>query len=486
MKNCIAFIIMFICSYHISIGQDYKIEWSESLSDKYKRYRLVDMDDSHYYVMAERNYKGYLKTYDFNHQLVHTQTLSMTYEGVNVRFNKTITTSSGKYLYFSGWDNKKKKWFILKTPFKDGKTTPFFEKVHEHKYAVEFNNSATRFSNYDYSNDMVISRDKNYVGYINATSSTDKGNGEELAIAVFDNQMNLTWSKVVHFDFKDKAQDVLQVVVDNQGSVYVLTKFNKYADRNTTRTEKIADVHRVYKLTKDKREAFDINIGDDYKVGNAALCFPTGETTDFVVTGFYENKVKDKKDKKATRQYDGIFYATSSNNTLKNIKINSFEEERKKANYFRMSNLLYYEDGSIGFSAERVLGGDSYLSKDILVGRLSREGNLGYLKHIGKFMGSDYLPEACRAKVFLQNGKTYLVYNEIIPRKKQFTKFIEIDSKTGKIITNITIWDEKMRRKMKTLRPFLCDGINGKLLLGYSTIESSSYQYTFGIVNLNQ
>jgi hypothetical protein len=78
------------------------------------------------------------------------------------------------------------------------------------------------------------------------------------------------------------------------------------------------------------------------------------------------------------------------------------------------------------------------------------------------------------------------VYNEILSRKKQFTKFIAIDSKTGKIEANTTIWDEKIKRKMKTLQPFLCDDIEGKLLLGYSTIDDLSYQYIFGIVNITK
>lgn len=135
--------------------------------------------------------------------------------------------------------------------------------VHEYAYAkgsvfgIFKSIAVTVMEDKDYSG-MAMSKDSNYVVFINSLSALDKST-EKLIITVLDKNMNILWTSSQEFDHLDKDLRVVNFAVSNTGEVYIYATM-KLAKGVTSGK----DGHNIFRVTKNELKAYPIKF--DWKI----------------------------------------------------------------------------------------------------------------------------------------------------------------------------------------------------------------------------
>jgi hypothetical protein len=460
MKKVILF-SLFLFLFSLSASSQYEVEWGpvyKSPRSFSVNTKLIGMEGQHYFLLTTNRRDYTLLKYDLNHQLVSKQDIDMKYyDREEVEFDKLIKTSKGTFAYFTQITHLDKRQLLV-AKFNNGNFEKM-RKVFQYEESVSMLNFKWNL-NSDLANSLVISENKNKVAYSNVTTIKD-GNKDKIAIAVFNAEMELEWSKLQSLDYKDKQVVIKQTVVDNNGEVYILARVadtnNKIGYEELHLNGLSQFKYKIFHVTEGKMKEININIGADIAPVNAALFCPKGDFTKIIVAGLYA-------DTKKKSHIKGVFYASfNKKDGITNYKNHEISKGQGLGKSFKIGDFFQYSDGTIGFLAEEFyitkrFTSDSkgitkvyytHYNNNILIPKFDKNGKFLNLQIINKQYSSSNFAITSYATAF-NNDKLYLIFNnynnkgerkKILDISRQIhTDFVVIE-KDGKISYNETIFN---------------------------------------------
>lgn len=510
MKNW--HLTIFFCFVFFTEGfaQQYKPTWGPSYKKEggiFGDFELIGLEGDHYYMLMRPKKSNTLLKYDLNHKLVSNQKLDLKYGKEKITLQKLIRTRKGAFGYMTDYDPSKKKWQVFATPFNDGS----FGKVkrvltHDFTYRVKFIGFGFGYTNQDNEETMIESEDGSHVGYTSILSSSDSKKNEQLAIAVFDENLDIKWKKIQRFRYKDKKIEITQSIVSNNGVVYVLAKVI------TPKSKKKGSLprydYKAFKITEEGMKEFNIKLGGTNIAPLSLSLFLPDDEHEFVMSGIYTDAEKKSGVK-------GVFFASGDSETgINNTKTVKFDQEiidlfatkkeKKKNrginNNFKIENVVQHRDGTVSLVIEEryvtsTTTMDSkgrwdtdyvYHSNGIIIPRFTLDGELVKIQKIDKsFKSADYYDTSYSIAVY--NNKIYLVYND----QKSRGERKEMKGKRGWIYTDMVVVDENgdiefeetifNSKEIKMFFiPSLSDYSNDVLLIGTYVGK----KYAFGTIKL--
>ena len=510
MKKTIQVLFCLFLLPFLGHSQSYKPEWGPVYKKEgglFAPYRLVGMDNDHYYLLMQPRKGGTLLKFDFNHKLASNQKLDFKYKKKKIHLQKFIETKNGTYGYLSAHDPKTNEWNVFSSQFTGGKFSPI-KRAYSHPFKMKkfFLWGLSNYSN-DRGHELVISDNKSLVGFTNVVDNLKKEGEESIKVALFDADMKLKWEKTQKFKYKDKSISILQTVIGNDGVVYVL---GKIWDRQKNKKPKGLPKfdYKVFRITEQEMAEYPIDLGPTLAPTDAGLFFPKSNENEFILAGFYTNA-----NKKSGIQ--GVFYASGNmQEGIKNTKTTKFESEflenlaRKKdiekdrglRHSFDIDNFFELQDGSIGFIAEEdyVISHTSrdgngntrtsytYYTNDIIIPRFGADGSLTNIEKVEKFFSSQAYGYTSYS-VAVHDNQIFLLFNDHksrADRKKMkgkrrwtYTDLVVIDEE-GYIATNKTLFNSN--EIDLNFIPSMSDYYGNKFLVGSASMK----KYSFGIIDL--
>ena len=492
--------------------QNYAPNWGPIYKKEgglFASYKLVGIDDDHYYVIVFSKKINTLLTYDMDHKLVSHDQLDINFGKEKIYLDKFIHTQNGTFGYMNKFDKKADQWSVFVSPFDDGKFGKT-RKILSHEFKIRVKLSFFVFTNYtnnDKLNELIVSQDKSHVAYSNILSSNDNKSNEEMVVAVFDADLNEVWKKNQTFEYLDKKIILEQTTVGNDGVVYILAKvFEKREKR-----EKGLPTYdyKVFRITKDDMKEYAFVLGDDVAPVDAALYFPNNDS-EFILAGFYTDA-----DRKSGRK--GMFYASgNAEQGIKSVELSKLDadflndivsekdlkKDRGLSNGYDIDNFFKYNDGSIGFIAEEdfVVTHTSmsdgkrvtyfvYHTNSIVIPRFSSTGKLLNIQKIPKQFASRSSYITSFSSAFIDD-KIYLLFNDFKDRDERtdekgkkgrkgwrYTDMVVIN-KDGEIEFNETLFNSD-ELELEFI-PDLSDYSSEKIIIG----SGNGKKYSFGIIEL--
>lgn len=481
-------------------AQGFKVNWSDSQkkSKEIAALNIIGIEGEHYYYLETIKKKAIITKCDKNHQKVEEQILSIDYDKGIKKFSEVINTKSGQYLYFVNWNRRNKTFQLLTSTFEDGKAGEI-KKIHEHSFNTKeylplyLNENMVKMR--DCIDRIVVSSEKNYVGFVNsyslndvnpAATNRDRKDPDKMELVVFDDKMNKAWSKTQVFDYPDRAITIHQADVDNQGNLYLLARLTEYAEPKSKEGE-----YKVFVISQNDFKSFDIQLEDNFIPESVKINATNKKDTDFVITGFYGKK-------NTKNDYQGFLYIEGNkNNGVSKTRLNSLDdihskfsistEKSKKEKKYNISENIFFEDGTIGVIVNIIVEYD-YLktaSKGRIVISLSKEGEIKAYQKINSSGDVEAL-------IHIKNDNIYLIFDNLATKKElrkskkksirsvQATDLVVI-SKEGKKILNKRLFtgadkDMHFRRYLSATN---IRGLNdGTILLGCWDVN----KFAFGLI----
>ena len=415
-------------------AQSYKLTTSELRKpSSYPNELFIFLEDSHYYVLRSEKKSETIDKYNFDHELVGQKPYEETTSPLFRDNRKIIKTSDGKYLYTPTWNNRNSQFQFKVSKFEnEGLSTPKI--AHEYRMDPNIANSlyirVLILINEDIASTIQVSENGEYVVYARIVESRDKGK-EKFLISVFDSKFNPVWEKIQDFEYDDKQLKIESVDIDNEGKVFLSTKYFQDTKKTKTKEEEVHYTSKVFTVTKDELKEYDINLG----TGNFPIrlsLYLNVENTNFIATGFYKNSTE-------VKGFQGIYYCTNTGNTeMDKVVLNPFEnlemkdliseEDKEESNGLSSRNyiymLVYFDDGTLGFITNSSSYDKNHIidtDRKIIFVRFSLDGKIKIFKPIIKCVSSNYHTKVLPLFISSRNGDLYLIYDNkklINPKSK--------------------------------------------------------------------
>lgn len=262
----------------------------------------------------------------------------------------------------------------------------------------------------NYSGGFLFSKNGKYIAYSIDAAYKDK---ETHKVFVFNNNLELLWQKEFTHDKEDEFYSLYDTKVSNNGEIYMLGR----AYNNPVKRE-INKHHELFKVTKEKEESVKLNISNVW-IKNMQLEQTDNEITCvglFSKVNRYEIKgvaffKLDKSSMTIMRQKKETFsqklffdkYGTGTIENLLNYGIRNLVR-LKNGDYIITAEEMNYSFGEYGTT--------SYSFDDIIVTRLSKDGDLIWSRNINKKnRGRKYDGKLSYKSIINENGDVYLFLN---------------------------------------------------------------------------
>lgn len=367
------------------------------------------------------------------------------------------------------------------------------------------------------------SKDSTLFAYCKTLDDDDNDDNSELYISVFDDQLNKKWEKKLHFPIENRKFSVLNFILTNDGSIFLLTRIDEFKGKKNIAIEdgewKQAFKIKLYHLrsTDTTPKEFNIQLPDDLIKEVSISLNPSG---DLVLGGMY-TAMKSKLLKgifymKIKNADDSILFVKKKDFTSEqlakmgdDVTDKNWKKEEGVDSRFNFENILFFKDGSFSMIAEEkyeivttVSNGKTtttsttYYAKDILCMNVDVSGEIKSITTIPKRQKMRLPNYLYHSAMEMENGIAFF-YNE---DEKNLAKDINLHEKL-KYVTSmhdcasvVTVLDKdgKLTRsqlfnsqEVKTLMmPSECKSIGNSamFILGSKTLSIKMNKLRFGIV----
>lgn len=479
MRYYFVFILLSFVCIDSPLAQQTQIDWGQI--EKLKggnRYKFIGVHDSKYSIVCSPDKDNLIRTYNLNNVLLSEEKFDYVVNRDLFRIDGSIKTKSGFYIYMHQYSDKYKEWIIHASKYQGNKFAEPKE-VYFQEVDIEKKRLSRAYSDYlnqrgDVFSDLQLSKDSSKVAFVKFIKRTRNSQDDVLLISVFDDKMNQIWKDVFYYKFGEKSGEVKQVKVTNAGEIYLVSendledrlsgKVKSRKEKNLPSTEFV-----IYHINQEGILDNPIDLGPGLAPVDAAMFFPTDNTDQYLLGGFYTTD-----DHRANRRH-GVFFTYGDREFSQNeIKTHKFDEalledlEKKKSikkgkglkSNFIIKDMLQYENGNIGFLAEETdiqvyyrnnVGGFNngfntvnnmntrqevvYHTDDIIIPMFDQKGNLLSIQKIIKdFNSQTYVNTSYSLAV--NNNKTYIIFND---NKRQS---IKQTNKKGRLFTELVVIDE--------------------------------------------
>lgn len=435
------------------------------------------------------NNMNMIKSYPFDVVLEKAGMLSST--GSKAIFPKKIVYLNDKITVFSTlYDSKSKKitagyHFLSKEGVLDKELKPFTE------ISVTDDDLEKQIS-------FVLSPDKTKILLyypVEAASKTDKPGIFVKVVNAVD--FSTYWES--KYFFPDTEVELEKVMLDNQGTTFILTKNDLEGQEKDKSAQKYK--YMLYTAKKESKSLGDFNlkINDQYFVNNVLVKFDG--KNNILASGFYSEKSANYAKGAFVVNLDAANGSVLINALVpfaSDVSENKDESDKEKA-FYHMRDISFLNDGSIVLVGEQYyiditrsrstygsIGGTpnfTYRYKDVLVMSLSSTGEMKWMKNIPKkqitandgAMYSSIVP-------IVQNNKISILVNGhkdgLEKRLSAFTDnnivyMLEFDA-TGKMQTKSLYTGEQAETR---LSPKVTYRVNEKEIILYNVRASGKYRF---------
>ncbi len=522
MKKALPLLLLFSLFVCTLPAQSYDVDWGPVYKKEgglWGLFNLIGLEGDNYYLLTGSQKNNTLVKFNLKHRLVGTEKIDSKYRKEKLVLDRFVRTTQGTFAYYISRDKKSKSLKLYISDFDRGRlSTP--NQVYEHQFKVQWSFTPfgiTSYTNSDAIQQLTTSSDSSQVVFVNPLSSKDKGGAEKVAIAVFDADMKLKWEKRQAFKYSDKDIQIEQTVISNKGEVFLLARLynkKKYEKSRGVKKKGLPRfAYRIFRITKDDFQEYDLKLGSRIAPTDAGLFFPKGEEKEFLVAGFYT-------DEERKSGLKGIFFARGTiegGEIQKNIKEfddaflediiskKRLEKDRGLETSYALDRMIEFGDGSYGFLAENTYVTVStttnaqgqmrqrytYHSDEIIIPRFSSEGEFMNIQKIEKYFRSSSRANTSYAFALYDN-KVYLVYNDMKTGEERRDLKKGGSGKKGRLYTDLTIVNSEGAIETQTnlfnnkdieltFVPFLFDFEGSTMILG----SISARKYAFGTMKLD-
>ncbi|MBT8190141.1 MAG: hypothetical protein KJO29_06900, partial [Bacteroidia bacterium] len=498
MRTLFIIVLTFFVSGNFIAAQEYNVNWGPV----YKRdsgnrsgYKLISVEQDGYYVLTYSNQGNMISKFDLNHNFISEVPLSFSRVKYTILLQDVIKTSAGTFLYMHYLDEQKKVWSLLVSEFQSGRFSDP-RVVYSQKIDIKFSRLKQSFDAYQYGfgDELILSEDSTRVGFVNIIPGQDYKENEEIAVAVFDERMNLLWQTLHSFKFSRKDNAITQKEVSSFGELFLVGWIHKKRKGSKSGARSQAYLPQfeyiLYEFRKDEIIEDVVNLGENVAPLDVALFFPDPSKKEFLLSGFYTD------DDHKTRQ-KGLFFANGHPESgilasrmtefkprfLKDLVSDRAITKGKGLDLsFDINELLRFENGNLGFIAEKnyVNYTDNfnnsyygsygsiyspyygvynnanrqrtpvYHTDDIVIPVFSADGEILSIQKIEKEYNS-YSSSSTSYTMARSGGKAFLVFNDKKSKEERkrddlkgsrFTDLVVIDS-NGMIEYRETIFTNK-------------------------------------------
>lgn len=463
-------IILLFCSPFFAFTQTYPIDWGpENVKEGglSANFRLVGLTDDAYHLIMRPRRSNTLLSFNFDHRLIDNKAINFQFDSKNIQLNDFVETRAGRFAYFIDYERRNNQLSLLVSSF-EGQTFANTRAVLQQSFKASWGfrqvEAGSHIIGGDINNSLSISIDSSKVAMANILSTRDMNSPEAYSLAVFDEHFELLWKKIQVFEYRDRDLQVIQSVVSNDGTLYLLARL---LDRPTlfTAAEKRGlprYSYKVFRVTQTDHQTFDVELDNGTAPQYAGLYFPDPNAANFIVSGFYTTNERRSglkglflnKVNVSTGEVNTATYPLASEFLQDLISNRDLKKDRGLNSSFRIRDFLQFDDGSFGFIAEeyyvtvnRTNNGMGsmqtetyvYHSDQIVIPRFSAEGEFLNIQKIDKSYRSENARLTSYSMAFA-NGKVYLVYNDY--KKADERRALRESGRRRGRYTDMTIIDE--------------------------------------------
>jgi len=279
MKKIILLSILAISFVNLN-GQG-RVRWGEfhKKSGSFSGYNIIGHDAKYYYLnMRPKREGATLLKYSFTHRLISETPIQLQYEGNDLEPTQFIKTKSKTFAYMSNYDRKAKENNIFVAEFDKG-TFGEVKRVFSHAYDEKLAYFFSPFGTDRFDNDLTgnfISKDSSHVAYVNTYSYENEDAADKMTIVVFDENMDIAWQKEQEFPYDDKSFDVVQILVSDQGEIFLSAQADK-DEKSKRGTMKFN--FSVFRITEKEMKQIDIELSPQKKTILILYNLPLGIVT---------------------------------------------------------------------------------------------------------------------------------------------------------------------------------------------------------------
>ncbi len=255
---------------NVYIGPEIKTEKRGTLED------VIGYDQQGYYMIRVEPQKFFLEQYDKDLNLKKSQEIELG-KGLNRKTLEFAEQLDEEIYLFTSLKNQPTKERILYSTLVDRKTLR--PKEDPKKLAAISYKSRGNDGFFDYD----VSRDSSKLTvYYNLPFQANTE--EKFGVSVFDNKMNLLWTKELQLPFKDRLYEVEKYQVDNKGNAYLLGIVYKGQVRVRRQGRPNYEYHLLAYNQGESYEQYLLNLNEKFITDMQFEVTPSG---DLVCAGFY-------------------------------------------------------------------------------------------------------------------------------------------------------------------------------------------------------
>jgi hypothetical protein len=372
--------ITLLLSFILSFGnaQNSNMHWGETFGEQIfgiGQAKLFAADETGYYVQAGQKAKNTLYKFDFDNKLIFEKPLLIEEEDKSYRFTSFAQTNKGLYGIAShlGQYGNKKKVFVGKITDNGIENFRHF-KTYDYKNPINDN----VVDNKDLTEQVKVSKDGSKAVHFDIASTSDyKGGNEKFTIHLLNETLDLLWEKKVELPINDKSALIEDVFVTNDETVWVSIKMFDAK----TRKYHIPYRYNLIKITKDKRETYELDLREDLLIASMKVDFDEMNDAAFI-SGTFTNL--DNR-----RYIEGVFsgYFDETEGTISYASVHVFsEEEVLKTAVRRMwSKKQDFDENADYYKVREIVklpnGGYKTLVEYSKLATVSRGNNMGTEKY---------------------------------------------------------------------------------------------------------
>ncbi len=451
----ILFFTLLLISHNITSQSKLSTNYSYTVSEPYKEF---DADFKIYFSlgnesMAVKIDKNEILIQKFNNNEPNfiSEKLYKKYLPKNYFFEEIIKLKERYYFFYTVWDsdNKKEQLFYNEIDFAKGEFIGSQKlllgvdgKIAVNYYLGPYKGGISIPNTYEDKFDFLQCNDKSniLIQYRRKPEiKRDTKSYDIIGLNIFDDNLNLISTKEVKMPYTERKMDILDYHVDKNSNLYILSKVF-HDDSNNDRSKEnqnIANYHIelfIIKSGEDKMLIKKIETND--KFINKLWLYDSNK--DFVICGGYYNKGNGGLNNidgliSFKVKLDGSIYEEHFNEipleiinqyvSEKTKKKNDEKGENAQLNNVDLTKLVVDNDGNMIFIGEEYYTNTNYSSfgnsnrsttyfiyGDILITKLSPEGNLLWMKKIPKNQVGLYGKGGLSFQYFYTNKNHYLVY----------------------------------------------------------------------------
>ena len=388
----------------ISFGEEFMPRKNKRIF--YEQILLGSTDKSIFYSNWDRLYAKQYSIYEFNKDLKLEQEIPVNWKDGKypIIFKEVINFENRDVLIGYSHNKKKDKINLKFLDLEDGIKQENLKDFYN--FDFDDNTWMIGFAKQNYDNEgFKLSRNKKLLAFCHSVNRFVKGNKKQFQLAVFDENGQLVFEKLVEIEYEEKQFFVWDFEIDNNGQIYILAKESSdFANIEQVDVsfkdifKKTNEAHycHLYKVTKDEDlQKMDTNLeGKDFLNGN--LFFSQSDELFFV--GISNDDSPALFFSKYSSTDETMFhesYQLDLDETLPEVAKYNKKNKKNKVAYlpYHFTNFLIDEDEkAFYFVAEyqyRKKGSgkdapDRFATDDLLVGKITFDGEQKWLTKIEK------------------------------------------------------------------------------------------------------